>query len=99
VPDKALKVSPEYVLDVEHSAVGDMPPIRQVKQVNFKIPQQALYGVKNRLKMLIYFIVNGAFSPIFALSCTHLSNSILRTVINWENFGEQWTSRVRREGE
>jgi hypothetical protein len=62
VPDKALKVSPEYVSEVEHSEGGDMPPIRQAKQANFKIPQQAQYGVKNRLRMFIYFIVNLALT-------------------------------------
>jgi hypothetical protein len=40
----------------------------------FKIPKLALYGVKNWLKMLIYFRVNGVFSPLYALSRTHLRN-------------------------
>jgi hypothetical protein len=40
----------------------------------FKNLQLAQYGVKNRLKMLIYSHVNGASSPIFALSCTQPSN-------------------------
>ena len=38
----------------------------------FKTPQLALYGVINRFKMLIYARVNCAFSPIYALSRTHL---------------------------
>jgi predicted TIM-barrel fold metal-dependent hydrolase len=40
----------------------------------FKTPQLARYGVINRFKMLIYFRVNCAFSPIYALSRTHLMN-------------------------
>jgi hypothetical protein len=39
-----------------------------------KPPQLARYGVINRLEMLIYSRVNGAFSPIYALSRTHLRN-------------------------
>jgi len=38
-----------------------------------KNPQAAHYGVKNRLKMLVYWRVHSAFSPILALSCTRLS--------------------------
>ncbi len=40
----------------------------------FKTPQLARYGVINRFKMLIYSHVNCAFSPIYALSRTHLRN-------------------------
>jgi hypothetical protein len=38
----------------------------------FKTPQLARYGVINRFEMLIYSHVNYAFSPIYALSRTHL---------------------------
>jgi hypothetical protein len=40
----------------------------------FKILQLARYGVINWLEMLIYSCVNCAFSPIYALSRTHLMN-------------------------
>jgi hypothetical protein len=40
----------------------------------FKIPQLARYDVINRIEMLIYSRVNCAFSPIYALSRTHLRN-------------------------
>jgi hypothetical protein len=39
-----------------------------------KISQLARYGVINRFEMLIYSRVNCAFSPIYALSRTHLRN-------------------------
>jgi hypothetical protein len=38
----------------------------------FKTSQLARYGVINRLEMLIYSRVNGAFSPIHALFRSHL---------------------------
>jgi hypothetical protein len=41
-------------------------------EICYKTPQLARFGVINRFKMLIYSRVNGAFSPIYALSRTHL---------------------------
>jgi hypothetical protein len=55
---------------LKHALAGHATRIRS----RFKTTQLAPYGVKNRLKMLIYSYVNCASSPIFALSCTHLSN-------------------------
>jgi hypothetical protein len=69
MPDKALKVLPEHVAEVEHSQAAACRPIRQAKQVDAKTPQQAQNGVKNRLEMRIYAIENEcAFSPCLALS-------------------------------
>ncbi len=48
--------------------------IKRALRSCFKTLQLAHDGVKNRLKMLIYPLANCAFSPIFALSCTHLNN-------------------------
>jgi hypothetical protein len=48
-------------------------PLKKLRSC-FKTPHLAPYGVKNRLKMLIYSHVNCASSPVLALSRTHLSN-------------------------
>jgi hypothetical protein len=49
-------------------------PAREEMRCCFKTPQPARYEVMNRFKMLIYSRVNGAFSPIYVLSRTHLMN-------------------------
>jgi hypothetical protein len=49
-------------------------PAREEIRSCFKTPQPARYDVMNRFKMLMYSRVNGAFSPIYVLSRTHLMN-------------------------